>query len=76
MKCPCLLPNSEICGAPMMVLESISAVGVVCRHRICQGTKSHHVFTEEKIGQKRLLNLLRADVKRMARATIVFTATD
>ena len=60
----------------MMVVESVSAVGVVCRHRICQGEPGHHVFTEEKLGHKRLLNLMRADVKRIARAAIMYTPTD
>ena len=67
MNCPKFLASGEICGAPMTVRGTACGLGLVCRLRVCLGKIRHEVFTEERVGNKRLWNLLRAAAMQKAR---------
>jgi len=74
MNCPMTLPSGQTCNAPMTVRGTACGSGLVCRLRVCQGKDRHEVFTEERVGNKRLWNLLRAAAMQKARANFVTTS--
>lgn len=71
MNCPQILISGRICGMPTEVRGSVGGMGLVSRRRVCQGIPSHEFFTEEKPGNRRVWNRLRAEAMRKARANVV-----